>query len=92
MLHAIHNLLKCHGKAVRVIRKNVLNSTVGIAPCSRPMVPADRNNKLLEEKCYKKYFELKSDYEFPNTVSIYSDPIFLGDYPKTYYEQLRYDK
>ena len=86
MLHAIHNLLKCHGKAVRVIRKNVLNSTVGIAPCSRPMVPADRNNKLLEEKCYEKYFELKNDYEFPNTLSIYTDPVFLGDYPKEYYE------
>ena len=86
MLHAIHNLLKCHGKAVRVIRKNVLNSTVGIAPCSRPMVPTDRNNSILVEKCYNKFFELKNDYEFPNTVSIYSDPVFLGDYPKEYYE------
>ena len=86
MLKAIHNLLKCHGKAVRMIRKNVINSTVGIAPCSRPMIPSDRNNKLLEAKCYQKYFELVNDYEYPNTVSIYSDPVFLGDYPKEYYE------
>lgn len=86
MLHAIHNLLKCHGKAVKVIRNNVKNSKIGIAPCSRPMVPTDRDNALLEKKCYEKYFELKRDYEYPNTVSIYSDPVFLGDYPKEYYE------
>ena len=86
ILHAIHNLLKCHGKAVSVIRKNVLNSTVGIAPCSRPIIPVCEANQLLYEKCKEKYFELKNDFEFPNTVSIYSDPIFLGDYPKEYYE------
>ena len=86
MLHAIHNLLKCHGKAVKVIRNNVKDSKIGIAPCSRPMVPSDRDNALLEKKCYEKYFELKRDYEYPNTVSIYSDPVFLGDYPKEYYE------
>lgn len=86
MLQAIHNLLKCHGKAVKVIRNNVKNSTVSIAPCSRPMVPKDRENALLERKCYEKYFELKRDYEYPNTVSIYMDPVFLGDYPKEYYE------
>ena len=86
MLHAIHNLLLCHGKAVRIIRKNVKNSTVSIAPCSRPMIPKDRDNAFLENKCCEKYFELKRDYEYPNTVSIYMDPVFLGDYPKEYYE------
>ena len=87
MLHAIHNLLLCHGKAVKVIRNNVKNSTVGIAPCSRPLVPSNRNDKLLYQKCYDKYFELKRDYNYPNLVAIYSDPIFLGDYPKSYYEE-----
>ena len=86
MLQAIHNLLKCHGKAVSVIRQNVKNSTVGFAPCSRPPVPVDENNKELIDLCYKKYFELDDDFEFPNTVSIYSDPVFLGDYPTKYYE------
>ena len=89
MLHAIHNLLKCHGKAVKVIRENVKDSKIGIAPCSRPMIPSDRNNSLLEKKCYEKYFELKRDFEYPNTVSIYSDPIFLGDYPASYYEEFK---
>ena len=84
MLHAIHNLLLCHGKAVSVIRKNVKDSTIGFAPCSRPLVPLTKD-KLLYDKCYDKYFELKGDFEYPNTVSIYSDPVFLGDYPKEYY-------
>lgn len=83
MLHAIHNLLLCHGKAVSIIRANIPNSKIGFAPCSRPMVPKD-NDPLLYKKCYEKYFELK-DYDYPNLVSIYSDPIFLGDYPKDYY-------
>ncbi len=88
MLHAIHNLLKCHGKAVKVIRNNVKNSTIGFAPCSRPMVPTN-DSELLYKKCMDKYFELNRDNEYPNNVSIYSDPIFLGDYPKEYYEAFK---
>ena len=89
MLKAIHNLLKCHGIATKVIRKNIKNSTVGFAPCSRPMCPSDRNNKLLEEKCYQKYFTVDRSFEYANSVAIYSDPIFLGDYPKSYYEDFK---
>lgn len=91
MLKAIHNLLKCHGIAVKVIRKNVKDSTVGFAPCSRPMIPSDRNNKELEKRCYEKYFECKKKSEYANTVSIYSDPVFLGDYPKSYYKEFKGD-
>ena len=89
MLKAIHNLLKCHGAMTKIIRRNVPNSTVGFAPNSRPACPSDRTNKLLENKCYEQYFKLDREYEFANSVSIYSDPVFLGDYPKTYYEQFK---
>ena len=89
MLKAIHNLLKCHGVAVNTIRKNIKDSTVGFAPCSRPMIPSDRNNIELEKKCYLKYFECKNEPEYANRVSIYSDPVFLGDYPKSYYEEFK---
>ena len=88
MIHAIHNLLLCHGKSVRVIRKNVKNSTVGFAPCSRPMIPTDKSEEAYR-KCYDKYFELDRGGEYPNNVSIYSDPIFLGDYPKEYYVKFK---
>ena len=30
----------------------------------------------------EKYFEISRDFNFAHGVSIYSDPIFLGDYPK----------
>lgn len=88
MLKAIHNLLKCHGHAVSIIRKNVKNSTIGFAPCSRPMIPTD-NNPILYKKCYEKYFSINRNFEYANSVSIYSDPIFLGDYPKEYYLQFK---
>lgn len=84
MLKAIHNLLKCHGKACLAIRKNVKNSTIGISPCSTAVVPS-RIDETLYKKCYEKFFELGDDYYYSNLVSIYSDPIFLGDYPKEYY-------
>ncbi|MBQ7641476.1 MAG: family 1 glycosylhydrolase [Acholeplasmatales bacterium] len=88
MLKAIHNLLLCHGKSVKIIRKNVKNSTVGFAPCSRPMIPTT-NDQLLYKKCYEEYYKLDRDNEYPNNVSIYSDPVFLGDYPKEYYEKFK---
>ena len=84
MLHAIHNLLKCHGMAVRAIRKNVKNAKIGFAPCSTAVVPIN-DNKNLYNKCYDKFFELGDNEFYSNLVSIYSDPVFLGDYPKEYY-------
>ena len=89
MLQAIHNLLKCHGAAVKIIRNNIEDSTVGFAPCSRPYIPSDRDNKELEEKCYENYFSINRSFEYANSVAIYSDPVFLGDYPKSYYEQFK---
>jgi beta-glucosidase len=88
MLHAIHNLLLCHGHAVRIIRRNILNSTVGFAPCSRPQIPSC-NNKELYDLCKEKYFSLNRYKEYANSVAIYSDPIFLGDYPKEYYLEFK---
>ena len=88
MIHAIHNLLLCHGKAVSVIRNNVKDSTIGFAPCSRPMVPLHESEEAYR-KCYEEYFSLNRNDEYPNNVSIYSDPVFLGDYPKEYYEKFK---
>lgn len=86
LLQCIHNLLLAHGRSVRVIRKNVENSTIGFAPCSRAFVPTDKDSKELYQKCYDSYFDITTNYDFAYGVSIYSDPVFLGDYPKKYYE------
>ena len=86
LLIIIHNILLAHGKAVRVIRKNVCNSTVGFSPNSRGVCPIDSNNKELYNKCYNEFFKITNKYDFAYGVSIFSDPVFLGDYPKEYYE------
>lgn len=86
ILQGIHNLLLAHGRAVRVIRKNVDNSTVGFAPCSRAVVPVNPDNSDLMDKCYNEYYKINREYDFAYGISIYSDPVFLGDYPKDYYE------
>jgi len=86
LLQGIHNVLLAHGRAVRAIRRNVEGSTVGFSPTSRACVPINPENKDLYEKCYKEFFKVTRDYDFPYGVAIYSDPVFLGDYPKEYYE------
>lgn len=86
LLQGIHNLLLAHGRAVRVIRRNVEGSTVGFSPCSRAFVPVKPDNAELVEKCYEAFFKIDREYNFAYGVSIYSDPVFLGDYPKEYYE------
>lgn len=86
LLQGIHNVLLAHGRAVRIIRKNVTNSTVGFSPCSRAVIPVKPENSDLVEKCYNEFFKINREYDFAYGVSIYSDPVFLGDYPKKYYE------
>lgn len=86
LLLIIHNILLAHGKAVRVIRKNVKDSTIGFSPNSRAVCPIDSNDKELYNRCYNEFFKITKDYDFSYGVSIFSDPVFLGDYPKEYYE------
>ncbi len=88
LLKAIHNLLKAHGKACLAIRKNVKNSKIGFSPCSRGVVPV-KNDEALYKKCYEYFFSLRDDFAYSNFISIYSDPVFLGDYPKEYYTKFK---
>lgn len=89
LLQGIHNLLLAHGRAVKVIRRNVEDSTIGFSPCSRAYIPINPDNPTLVEKCYNEFFKIDREYNFPYGVSIYSDPVFLGDYPKEYYETFK---
>ena len=82
-VQAVHNILLAHGHAVQTIRKNVKDSKVGIDPCSNISVPASNNPDVIEA-ARKDYFGIVKDDFY--AVTIYSDPIFLGDYPKEYYE------
>ncbi len=83
-LNAAHNLLKAHGAAVVALRKTVGNVRVGYAPCGWVMCPKDNGAEEIE-KARKVYFGLwKNDPT--SCVAFFSDPVFLGDYPKEYYE------
>lgn len=83
-LFAIHNTLLAHGRAVKTIREIIPDSNIGFSACGWVPVPK-RKDKELEELAYQNYFDLKDD-RLGDGVAIWYDPIFLGKYPKRYYE------
>ena len=86
-LTAVHNVLKSHGMAVRALRETVQDAKIGFAPCSGvPCPPAD--DPALIEKARAEYFNL-AENDLTGGVVLFSDPIFLGDYPEKYYEYYR---
>lgn len=87
LLQCAHVLLLCHGEAVRVLRERVKGVRVGIAFCgwvSCPLYPTKEN--ILA--AYRDFFRVRKD-EPMNCMSVLADAVFLGDYPKEYYEYYR---
>ena len=83
-LTAIHHLLLAHGKAVQTLRRVVPEAKIGFAPCSTVICPADTEAETVE-LARKRYFSLKKD-DLCGNVTLFSDPIFLGQYPPEYFE------
>lgn len=87
LLQCAHNLLLCHGEAVRVLREKVSGVRVGIALCgwvSCPLVPTQENIAA----AYRDFFKVSKE-EPMNCMSVLGDAIYLGDYPSKYYEYFR---
>jgi beta-glucosidase len=86
-LNVIHNFLLSHGTIVKVLRERVRNAKIGISTSSWVACPVTED--LLDvEVARKDYFSL--NVESPSEcVSIYCDPIYLGDYPKEYYQEFK---
>lgn len=78
----VHHLLLCHGEAVKVLRQ-YKNIKIGYAPCGNPRMPVSNTPEDIEA-CRKSYFDTFAGDAIG--VSVWSDPVFLGDYPKKYYE------
>ncbi len=78
----VHNLLLCHGEAVKVLRAHK-NIKVGFAPNNDARIPLTNSPEDIEaaRQCY---FDVARGDMWG--VSIFSDPVCLGDYPKKYYE------
>lgn len=86
-LTATHILLKSHGMAVKALRETVKDVKIGYAPCGFVHCPKDTSEKEIEV-ARRAYFAIPQD-DPTECVSIFSDPIFFGDYPKEYYKKFQ---
>lgn len=86
ILKATHNLLKAHGLAIKALREECPKVLLGIAPtCGVAMPISEKKTDI--EIARKRYFEiLPLDTNYVWSVSLFLDPIILGDYPVKYYE------
>lgn len=89
LLLAGHNLLLCHGAAVTELRKGVRGAKIGMATCGWVTCPAD-DTKENEEIAYRDFFKVWKEQPM-NCMSVLADPVYLGDYPKEYYEYFKDD-
>lgn len=81
-LMAAHHVLLSHGKAVMAIKAQSEGIGVGYAPCSNPAIPETKSPNDIDA-ARKAYFSpLAYDDSLSNTVTWWSDPIMLGEYPK----------
>ncbi len=87
LLLAAHNLLLCHGEAVRVIRERVSNAKIGLATCGWVTCPADNSPESFNA-AYEDFFKVWKEQPM-NCMSVLADPVYLGDYPKKYYEYFK---
>ena len=87
-LTAVHTILKAHGMAVKALRETVPDCKIGFAPCSGVPCPPDGDEALIEV-ARRSYFALPENDSFRDGVTLFGDPIFLGDYPAEYYERYK---
>ncbi len=85
---AFHNILRAHGRAVTVLRREAPHAKIGIAPAVYPYVPKDQQDV---EACRKALFAVKRIINgkcanpiemFFNVPSMLLDPIVFGQYPE----------
>lgn len=80
-----HNILLSHGKAARYIRQNAKKKPIiGFSPIGPSFIPKDESAEAIKE-AKEKTFSIKGE-GFPFSISYWSDPVFLGDYPKELYD------
>lgn len=78
LLHIGHNVLKAHGKAVKVLREKIPNVKIGFVCATGPNCPqSDKDTEAVREAyfyCGKKHFVFSQSY--------WVDPIVFGKYPQ----------
>lgn len=79
LLHICHNVLKAHGKAVRVLRANVKDVNIGFTSASSPLVPVSENDT---EAARSAYFGCgKGNFIFSN--AFWHDAVVFGKYSES---------
>ena len=77
-----HILMKCHGRAVQILRETIPGVRVGYAPCSGPIRPATDSPADIEA-ARRVYFSVSPDPKgFCWQPAWFSDPVMLGEYPE----------
>ena len=74
-----HNVLLGHGRAVQAIRSLVPGAKIGWAPTCSAHYP-DTDNPADREAARKAFFDVIENTFW--SVSLWSDPVFLGKYPE----------
>ena len=86
-LTAVHNILLSHGKAVAALRETVPDCKIGFAPTCFVACPKDASKEAVET-ARKAFFSLEENIP-TNSVTLFSDPVMLGDYPEEYYRRYK---
>jgi beta-glucosidase len=78
-----HHVLLAHGRAVQALRGIVKDAQIGYAPTCSAHYPAT-DSPADREAARKAFFHIPPDRCFWS-VSLWSDPVFLGKYPEELY-------
>jgi len=80
----VHNVLLAHGLSVQALRSISPETKIGWAPCSAAYYPAT-DSAADVEAARRAFFALPDKPVF--SVSLWSDPVFLGNYPDEYFQK-----
>lgn len=81
-VRAMHNALKAHGLAAKVLRENVEGAKIGCAPTGSNFYPYDESNTADVEAARRKMFEIVPEDNWGWSASWWNDPVFFGKYPQ----------
>ena len=83
-----HNVMLSHGLAVKAFRSISPNTKIGYAPCGDAQYPYTDSTEDIEA-ARKSFFAIE-DARALWSISLWSDPVFLGKYPDELYN--KYEK
>lgn len=83
LLHICHNVLKAHGKSVRILRENIPGVKIGIVSATTPPCPETENDVSAARKSY--FSCGKNNFVFSNAHWL--DPIVFGNYPDDFLKE-----